>query len=60
MALLATAGGVGTCIVLHKKKVGYMLKLEARVASQFNTLKCRTHQSKHSDANTKKNDETTM
>ena len=60
MALLATAGGVGTCVVLHKKKIGCMLKLEARVTSQFNTLKCRTHQSKHSDANTKKNDETTM
>ena len=60
IALLATAGSVGTCVVLHKKKVGSMLKLEARVASQFNTLKCRTHQSKHSDANTTTNDETKM
>ena len=47
MALLATAGGVGTCIVLHKKKVGCMLK-------------CRTHQSKHRGVNTTTNDETKM
>ena len=60
MALIATVGGVGTCAVLHKKKAGYMLNLKARVASQFNKLKCSTHHSKHSGTNTPTNEETQM
>ena len=37
IVLLATAGGVGTCVVLHKKKVGCILKLKARVVPHNST-----------------------